>query len=106
LFAAKVGEEGISKGKGEKRKQQVEAAMMKQARVKINPANFKMSVSAPFSAVIGNIGPSGSSIPVLVRRKVDVEQPSINTDSTTAAISDGKDEPLPFRNALSMLADY
>lgn len=88
MFASKDGEEGTLKG--EKRKQQVEVAMMKQARVKINPANFKLSVPTPSSTAVS-----------VVRKKGDVEKHSINIDdsTTTAAAA----EP---QNALSMLADY
>ena len=102
LFALKDGEEG--RLKGEKRKQQVEFAMMKQARVKLNPSHFKLSTSSSSSvpgAAIGILAQPVPSIPV-VRRKVDIDKQCTHTDSTT----DGQDEPPPFRNALSMLADY
>ena len=98
MFALKDGEEG--RLKGEKRKQQVEVAMMKQARVKLNPSHFKLSTSTSSSApgaAIGNLAQPVPSIPV-VRRKVDIDKQNSTTD--------GQDEPPPFRNALSMLADY
>ena len=97
MFAVKDGEEG--KLKGEKRKQQVEVAMLKQARVKLNPSNFKLSASTSTSGAANDN--RVSSIPV-VRKKLDTDKQSTHTDSAT----DAQDEPQPFQNALSMLADY